>query len=86
MKTVGAFEAKTHLSQLLAEIEKNGEEFVILKRGKKTAILMPYDRVAGKLSGEKKRWVLEGFREVRAAYKSGPRLKAKDLINEGRKR
>jgi prevent-host-death family protein len=39
-KTVGAFEAKTHFSELLDRAER-GEEILITKRGKAVARLMP---------------------------------------------
>jgi prevent-host-death family protein len=39
-KTVGAFEAKTHFSQLLERTER-GEEIVITKRGRAVARLIP---------------------------------------------
>jgi prevent-host-death family protein len=37
---VGAFEAKTHLSELLARVE-NGEQITITKHGRPVARLMP---------------------------------------------
>ena len=40
MKTVNIHEAKTHLSKLLARVEK-GEEIVIAKAGKPIARLIP---------------------------------------------
>ncbi len=40
MKTIGAFEAKTHLSGLLEKVAR-GESFVITKRGKPVAALSP---------------------------------------------
>ncbi len=39
-KTIGAFEAKTHLSALLGKVAK-GAEFTITKRGKAVARLVP---------------------------------------------
>jgi prevent-host-death family protein len=42
MKTIGAFEAKTHLSNLLSRVGK-GESFVITKRGKAVARLSPVE-------------------------------------------
>lgn len=39
MDTIGAFEAKTHLSALLERVA-NGEEFVITKHGKPVARLI----------------------------------------------
>lgn len=41
MRTVGAFEAKTHLSALLDKVEKQGEEILITKHGKPIAKIVP---------------------------------------------
>lgn len=43
METVGAFEAKTHLSSLLERVEK-GEAFTITRHGKPVAQLVPARR------------------------------------------
>lgn len=40
MRQVGAFEAKTHLSELLAAVER-GESITITRRGKPVATLNP---------------------------------------------
>ena len=40
MKQLGAYEAKTHLSRLLDEVEK-GESFAITKHGRPVALLVP---------------------------------------------
>ena len=40
MKTIGAFDAKTHLSDLLARVSR-GESFVITRHGKPVASLAP---------------------------------------------
>ena len=40
MKTVGTFEAKTHLSELLEQVAR-GERIVITNRGKPVAMLVP---------------------------------------------
>ena len=42
MDTVGAFEAKTHLSELLDRVER-GERFTITRHGKPVAKLSPAD-------------------------------------------
>lgn len=47
MREVGAFEAKTHLSELLAAVEA-GETVTITRRGKAVARLVP---VPGESSG-----------------------------------
>jgi prevent-host-death family protein len=40
MKTVGSYEAKTHLPRLLSQVEK-GESIIITKRGRPVARLVP---------------------------------------------
>ncbi len=40
MKSVGSYEAKTHLPRLLSRVEK-GESITITKRGKPVALLSP---------------------------------------------
>jgi prevent-host-death family protein len=40
MKTIGSFEAKTHLSRLLDQVER-GEVFTITKNGRPVAKLVP---------------------------------------------
>jgi prevent-host-death family protein len=47
MREVGAFAAKTHLSELLAAVEK-GETITITRRGRPVARLAPIDDVAAK--------------------------------------
>ena len=42
MKSVNVHEAKTHLSRLLAEVER-GEEIVISRGGKPVARLLPFE-------------------------------------------
>jgi prevent-host-death family protein len=78
MSSVGAFEAKTHLSQLLDRVE-SGEEITITRHGRPVARLSPVkvrdqaaiDRaVAGILAARK-------GRKLRG-------LKIKDMIEEGR--
>jgi prevent-host-death family protein len=43
MKTVNIHEAKTHLSQLLADVEQ-GQEVVIARAGQPIASLLPFRR------------------------------------------
>jgi prevent-host-death family protein len=45
MGDIGAFEAKTHLSELLDRVEQ-GEELVITRRGRPVARLVPVADVA----------------------------------------
>ena len=66
MEEIGAFEAKTHLSQLLARVAE-GESFLITKHGKPMARLVPDDR----RSREKIESAAERLRGLRGVMKSG---------------
>lgn len=77
MKTVGAFEAKTHLNKLLSRVS-NGETIRITHRGVPIARLVPDDET------EKKdlKKVVEEFRRIRqGANLKG--VKIRELIHEG---
>lgn len=79
MVTVGAFEAKTHLSSLLDRVEA-GEEVVITRHGKAVARLVP-ETVAdqNRLDG-----VVTELKRLRRQTTLGG-LSWKDLRDEGRK-
>jgi prevent-host-death family protein len=47
MRSVGAFEAKTHLSELLREVEEKGNTITIERRGKPVAVLSSVVPVGG---------------------------------------
>ena len=81
MKTVGAYEAKTHLSRLLDEVAA-GETIVITRHGTPVAQLVPAadkPRDVGRLIDE--------WREYRRAHNItlGEGLTIRDLIEEGRR-
>jgi prevent-host-death family protein len=87
MKTVGIFDAKTHLSSLVDEVEK-GREIVITRHGKPVAKLVRAARSDDRLTPEqvqKRQQALKELREI------GQRLKLnltqeeiKARIQEGR--
>ena len=86
MKSMGAFAAKTHLSELLSRVQ-HGERIVIQKRGKSVAALVPFSAVNGEQTTQKKR-IIDGLRTVRAsaAPRSRPAdIKTKRLIELDRK-
>jgi prevent-host-death family protein len=79
LKTVGTFEAKTHLSTLLEQVER-GEEITITRHGKAVARLVPLRAVdRGRLEDTVAR--LKAFRRGRRLGD----LSAKALIEEGRR-
>jgi prevent-host-death family protein len=79
MRSVGTFEAKTHLSALLEQVER-GEEITITRHGRAVARLVPvaavsHDRLAQTVAR------LKSFRRGRRL--GG--LSVKALIEEGRR-
>lgn len=78
--TVGAYEAKTHLSKLLEKVEA-GEEITITKHGAPVAKLVP---VKKEVSAEQRVAAIERIQQLATRLSLGG-LKVKDLINEGRR-
>lgn len=79
MKTVGSYEAKTHLPRLLDEVAA-GETITITKHGVPVAVLVP--------AGPSRIDVAAAAAELRAFGARHPLkgLKVRDLIDEGRRR
>jgi prevent-host-death family protein len=78
METVGSFEAKTHLPQLLERAAK-GEEFTITKHGKPVARLVP---PLATQSTPDVRAVVEAMKRFRKGRTLGG-LSIRDMIEEG---
>jgi prevent-host-death family protein len=81
MKTVGSYEAKTHLPQLLSQVEK-GETITITKRGKPVAVLSPAQQTPKR---DVKAVVEEmlAFRDQHGPV-LGDDLTVREMIEEGR--
>ena len=80
MESVGSFEAKTHLPQLLERVAQ-GEEFTITKHGKPVARLIP--AVASKPRPDV-RAAVEAMKQLRKGQTlSG--LSIRDMIEDGRR-
>lgn len=78
MRKVGAFHAKTHLSQLLHDVEK-GEVIAITKHGKTIAMLTPAP------IEDSRAQAIQAIRLNRKGVTLGKQLSIKDLIEQGRK-
>lgn len=82
MREIGAFEAKTHLSELLAAAEA-GESVLITRRGRPVARLVPAGPAADRIAG------LRGIRTLRARLAGrGIALNADEILSardEGRR-
>jgi prevent-host-death family protein len=75
--TIGTFEAKTHLSEMLEEVQK-GKDYIITKRGTPIAKLIPF-------SAHKKtrREVTLELEEIRKRTTGEP-FNIREAIEEGR--
>jgi prevent-host-death family protein len=77
---IGAYEAKTHFSELLEKVE-SGEEITITRHGTPVAKLVP---VKKELTTAERRAAIERWIERSKGLSLGG-LKIRDLINEGRR-
>jgi len=78
MKTVGTYEAKTHLPRLLGEVER-GESITITRRGKPIAIISPIEDV----DRARVKAALERLKEFPKGKTLGG-LSIREMIEEGR--
>lgn len=78
--TVGAYDAKTHFSELLERVER-GEEVTITKHGAPVARLVPFER---KSTARHRRSAIEAMRTLAQGNRLRG-LRIKDLIAEGRR-
>jgi len=79
LQKVSAFEAKTKLSELLRETEQGGS-FVICRRGKEVARLVPPSKEEEKVD---LRQIISSFREIRERIHG--KVSIRQLIEEGRR-
>jgi prevent-host-death family protein len=78
--TVGAYEAKTHLSELLEKVEA-GEEITITKHGSPVAKLVP---IGKQTTVETRKAAIKRIRQLSQGVNLKG-LKIRDLIEEGRR-
>ena len=79
MKTVGAYDAKTHLPKLL-ELVAKGEKITITKHGVPVAILQP----ANSSKSTPVREVIDQLKRFRTGHHLGA-LSIREMIEEGRR-
>lgn len=75
---IGAYDAKTHLPRLLAEVER-GESITITKHGRAVARLVPVT-----VDGAQPEAVIEELRAARAGVRRGTDF-VREMIEEGRR-
>lgn len=81
MRTLGAYEAKTHLSRLLDEVEA-GESYAITKHGRPIALLTPVGRGGHDLPVDR---AIVRVKQFRKGRRLGG-ISIPDLIQDGRRR
>lgn len=77
--SIGAFEAKTHLSRLLEEAEQ-GYQITITKRGKPVARLIPYQSQSQERTKDE---IVKALKELRQKVEG--KINVREMIREGRK-
>ncbi|MDR3337688.1 MAG: type II toxin-antitoxin system prevent-host-death family antitoxin [Treponema sp.] len=78
--TIGAFEAKTHFSQIIANVEK-GQDYIITKRGKPVAKITSVPEET-RTFGEA---ILEMREYMRRHWKGDEPFDIREAIEEGRR-
>ena len=79
MQEIGAFQAKTQLSQLLQRVEA-GERFIITKHNRPVAELIPYQQH----SADKVREAIAGLKAFQETHRLDG-LSVREMIEEGRR-
>jgi prevent-host-death family protein len=80
-QSIGAFEAKTHFSQIIEKAE-NGEDFIITRRGKPVAKIIPFEQKKEITFKE----AVEQLKEFRKFYRGEPgSFNVREAIEEGRR-
>ena len=82
MKQYGAFEAKTHFSELLVDV-MNGEKLVITKHGVQVAMIIPFTRE--ETGSDPVRNAIRALKKLRKGITLGKNLSIRKMIEEGRK-
>ena len=87
MESVGLFEAKTHLSELIARAER-GEEVIITRHNKPVAKLVPITEVSPELVARRLQLLNELQSVGREAEKRGGPITVEEILawrDEGRR-
>lgn len=82
MRHFGAFEAKTHFSELLKEV-MNGEKFTITKHGVQVAMIIPFKEE--KKGTTRTEDAIRALKKHRKGITLGKKLSVRKMIEEGRK-
>ncbi len=82
MKHFGAFEAKTHFSELLGNV-MNGEKFIITKHGVQVAMIIPFTPEETDIDPVED--AIRALKKLRKGITLGKKLSIRKMLEEGRK-
>jgi prevent-host-death family protein len=80
MASVGAFEAKTHLADLLDRVSR-GETITITRHGVPAAMLVPVEETKVRMAHKE---IVGGIRTLRKRIKPG-KMSVRQMVEEGRR-
>jgi prevent-host-death family protein len=81
MKCYGAFEAKTHFSEILGEVI-NGEKFIITKHGEQVAMIVPFSK--DEIGADPVKDAIRSIKKQRHGVSLGKKYSIRKLREEGR--
>lgn len=81
MKQFGAFEAKTHFSELLGDVI-NGEKFIFTKHGVRVAMIIPFTNEEGI---DPVQDAIRALKKLRKGITLGKKLSIRNMLEEGKK-
>lgn len=82
MRKFGAFEAKTHFSEILRDV-MNGEKFIITKHGVQVAMIIPFTADEENLDPVEDS--IRALKKLRKGIILGKKLSIRKMREEGRK-
>ena len=82
MRHYGAFEAKTHFSEILGNVIR-GEKFIITKHGVQVAMIIPFTPEEKSIDPVED--AIRAIKNLRKGITLGKKLSIKKMIEEGRK-
>jgi len=80
MRSIGAFEAKTHLSELLDQVSK-GEQITITRHGIPAAMLVPVEETKNRRTHQE---IVEDMRRLRKQLRPG-KISIREMVEQGRR-
>jgi len=82
MKHFGAFEAKTHFSEILGDVI-NGEKFIITRHGVQVAMIIPFTQKEE--GSDPVKDAIRALKKIRKGITLGKKLSVRSMREKGRR-